>query len=296
MASQTNGRNTGAQGNARVRFAHEDLLEVISPDLRAPVNRSERPSTPFRIHPTDIPTLIHDRAWLQGMSRQLAASHSSMRDGENFLCGALESCLNYYSAQEQKYENLFQLYKNMEAKYGSSINEMHATVMKNLNLLQEIGKADSIIDAANRRVENLDTLNANLTEANMSLRQDLNQAREVICGLEKRIMELEPPRGVATESKNTDIHELDTVVPVLPDARIMGLTQPEDGDNRLDAQETDSTIALVGMTASPSPDNGGRQNAEENQNAEDGRRKPGGRKGKLKKLARANPGLGISCS
>jgi hypothetical protein len=268
MASQTNGTNTGAQGNARVRIAYKDLLEAISPDLQ--VNRSERRS--FRIHPTSIPTMIHDRAWLQSLSQQLDASHSSTRDGENFLCGALESCLNYCSAQERKYENLFQLYKNMEAKYGSSISEMHDTTTKNFNLLQEIGRADSIIDAANHRVENLDTLNTNLKEANMSLRQDLSQAREVICGLEKRIMEFESPPGVATDS------------------------QPKTGDNSLDAQETDSTIALVSTTAPPSLDNGGRQNAEESQtNAEHGKQKRPKRKGKPKKLTLANPGLEISC-
>jgi hypothetical protein len=149
----------------------------------------------------------------------------------------------------------------MEAKYRSVINDMHATTVKNLNLQQEIGRADSM---------------------NMSLRQDLNQAREVICGLKKRIMELEPPPGVATDSKNTDIHESDTVVQVSPDARVIELTQPEDGDNRLHAQETDSTIALVSKKVSPSPDDGGRQKAEKSQTiGEHGSqkyRKRGGRK------------------
>jgi hypothetical protein len=46
----------------------------------------------------------------------------------------------------------------------------------------------------------------------MSLRQNLNQAREVIYELEKRIIELKPLPGVATDLKNTDIHELNTVV------------------------------------------------------------------------------------
>jgi hypothetical protein len=54
----------------------------------------------------------------------------------------------------------------------------------------------------------------------------------VIYGLEKRIMELKSLPGVATNLKNTDIYELDTVIQV---SRIIESTQPEDGDNRLDA-------------------------------------------------------------
>jgi hypothetical protein len=227
------------------------------------------------------------------MSQQLAASHKSIRDGENFLRNALESCLNYCSAQEQKCREYWELYQNMEAKYGSAIKETHTTTMKVLNLQQELERADSINDATNRRAEDLHTSNTNLAKTNLSLQQDLNQAHEVIRDLKKRIMELESPPGVATGSKNTDIHELDTVVQVSSDARTMELTQPEGEDNGLDAQETDSTIALMSTKVSPFLDDGGRQKAGESQTiGEQGSQKHPKRRGRKRKLAPLTPGLG----
>ena len=253
---------------------------------------------------TDIHALSIDRARLQRVGQQLATWNNSLREGQGYLCAALEACLNQYGAQEQKCRDYYQSYKTMEAKYGSMINEMHSITTKNLDLHGEIekahgemDKAHGIIGAANRRAEELEAVCTDLAETNVLLQQNLDQAREAIRVLENRTMALEPPPGVAIDSKNTDIHELDSLLQRSPEARIVEFKQPGDGDNSLDAQETNSIISCVSKMASPSPGDGGRQKVEGSKTiAEHGRQKQRKRgRARQRKLTPANPDLRISC-
>jgi hypothetical protein len=245
----------------------------------------------------DIHALNNDRTRLQLVSQQLAVAHSSLREGQAFLSATLENCLNHYGAQEHKCKEYFKSYKLMEGKYASLLNDMHSMAGKNLSLHGEIDKRDGIIDAANSGAAELEAFCNDLSETNMTLRQNVDQAHEMIRVLQNRIVELEPPTGVATGLKTTDIHELESVVQMSPEAKIVELKQSEDGDNGLDAQETNSIISFVSKRASPSPGNGERQNAEERKtDAGHGRQKQRKRgRGGPKKPTRATPDLSVTC-
>jgi hypothetical protein len=146
----------------------------------------------------------------------------------------------------------------MYEQHASVAKEKETLTAQKAHLHAEVEKADGLMEAANRRIEELDALSIDLVDKNVSLQghldqaresiyileirniepetssggligentalqQDLDQAREKISTLEKRVADLEPSSEDASGPKNTVIHELESVDLRLTEARIMEL-------------------------------------------------------------------------
>src|SRR5436853_4059344 len=186
---------------------------------------------------------MNDRARLQLLKQQLAASHNAVRDGEAFLFAALDASLRHSSDMEAMYADIRHRfaemysahrmaeakYSQLETKYGSLVNETHSLTVKCLDQQGEIEKACSAIEEADCKVAEVNAL--------------YSQACRKISDLENRIMELETPASDAP--KNAAIPESDSVVQNPLVATIADWNQSEDEKNGINPQEANSVISLL---------------------------------------------------
>jgi chromosome segregation ATPase len=237
------------------------------------------------------------KEWLDAqepLRAKVDASYREWLDAQVFLGANVDALVSHQGIMERRYREYYQA-------YITQVNDMHKLATRNTALKQEVEKAEASTDAADRKFKDLDAVSTDLAERNVSLQQDLGQARERICTLDHRIGEVEvasceltrvnlalqqdlykalernlilesqiagadPPSADASGLENK-AHELDTV---------------EDKENRLDNRETNSTISVASKRESPSPGDGGGQNAEEG--------KPKAGRGKRGRHRRGKPG------
>jgi len=158
------------------------------------------------------------------VNQQVAATYREWHEAQNSLSANVDALVSYHGIVELRCREYY--------------HEMHKLATKNIALQEELGKAEGLTEAADRKAKELDAVSTHLAERNVSLQeeldlahekirvievsscelvggnlalqQDLYKANERIRILESRVAGADPPPADASGLEN-EAHELDAV-------------------------------------------------------------------------------------